>query len=426
MEVAMLDQIFLKPQTIDRIVGCWLGQRIQQYETILSETGYSARSIMRRVPILVQFADFTAAREIGDVDQAEGAIDSFVDDWLSTRCSNAPVLSRRKERNLAECTVRHFYSLVVWKADYQKKRRTHAPDPFVAEAPGFFTYLREERGLQSETLVQYRHHLRRFAAYLDQAGLSDLRLVSLPLVTGFITTMAQEIGYPSMIALACTLRVFLRYLAREGFLDRDISKLVEIPQRYRLADIPRSISWEAVQKVLEQPERRTVVGRRDFAMLLLMAIYGLRSREIAALTLDDIDWKRDRLHVRERKADHTTAYPLAPAVGEAIIDYLKNGRPDVPSRVLFWRHLAPRVALTHNAVSSTASKYLHKAGVAVRRPGSHTLRHACVQRLVDSGFPLKTIGDYVGHRSASSTMIYAKVQIDALREVALGDGEDLR
>ncbi len=298
--------------------------------------------------------------------------------------------------------------------------------PFLAEAPGFFTYLREERGLRPETLYQYRHHLRRFAVYLDRIGCADLRALSLPIVTGFITTTAQEINYSVMVGLASSVRVFLRYLRREGVLHRDISQLVEIPQRYRLADIPRSISWEAVQKVLDQPDRRTIVGRRDYAILLLMATYGLRAREIAALTLDDIDWKRNRLHVRERKADHTTAYPLAPVIGEAIVDYLKNGRHDVSSRILFWRRLAPRMALTHHAVASIATKYLRKAGIVVRRPGSHTLRHSCVQRLVDSGFPLKTIGDYVGHRSASSTMIYGKVQVDSLREVALGDGEDLR
>lgn len=421
----MLERFFLKPQTIDRIMGCWLGQSIELYAVTLCETGYSARSILRRVPILVQFADFTDARQIHDFAQAESAIDPFVDHWLSSHCVGAKTAVRQRERSLARCTVRHFYSLIVWKSDYQKRKAPIA-DPFVAEAPGFFTYLREERGLRPETLCQYRHHLRRFAAYLDQAGCGNLRVLSLPIVTGFITMTAQEVNYSVMVGLASSLRVFLRYLRQEGLLARDISKLVEIPQRYRLADIPRSISWEAVQKVLEQPDRRTVVGRRDFAMLLLMATYGLRAREVAALTLDDIDWKRDRLHVRERKADHTTAYPLAPAIGEAIIDYLKNGRPDVSSRALFWRHLAPRTTLTHHAVASTATKYLRKAGIAVRRPGSHTLRHACVQRLVDSGFPLKTIGDYVGHRSASSTMIYAKVQIDALREVALGDGEDLR
>jgi integrase/recombinase XerD len=178
--------------------------------------------------------------------------------------------------------------------------------------------------------------------------------------------------------------------------------------------------------MLDQVDRRTFVGRRDYAMLLLMVTYGLRAREVALLTLDDLDWKRDRLHVRERKADHNTTYPLAPAVGEAIVDYLKNGRPDVQSRPLFWRHLAPRLPLTQAAVSAMASKYLHKAGIPVSRPGSHTLRHACVQRLVDNGFPLKTIGNYVGHRSPSSTMIYAKVQVGALREVALSDGEDLQ
>ncbi len=421
----MLERFFLKPRTIDRIMGSWLGKDIELYASTLFETGYSARSILRRVPILVQFADFTDTRRIHDLSLAESLIDSFVDHWLSSHCIGAQPGLRQRERSLARCTVRHFYSLIVWKSDYQK-RKAPAADPFVVEAPGFFSYLREERGLRPETLYQYRHHLRRFAVYLGHVGCADLRLLSLPVVTGFITTTAQEVNYSVMVGLASSLRVFLQYLRREGLLERDISKLVEIPQRYRLADIPRSISWEAVQKVLDQPDRRTIVGRRDFAMLLLMVTYGLRAREIAALTLDDIDWKRDRLHVRERKADHTTAYPLAPAIGEAIVDYLKNGRPDVSSRVLFWRHLAPRTALTHSAVASSATKYLHKAGITVRRPGSHTLRHSCVQRLVDSGFPLKTIGDYVGHRSASSTMIYAKVQVDALREVALGDGEDLR
>ena len=112
-------------------------------------------------------------------------------------------------------------------------------------------------------------------------------------------------------------------------------------------------------------------------------------------------------------------------MGEAIVAYLKSGRPQTDHRCLFFRHLAPHVPLTHAAVSGRASHYLHKAGVCVRRAGSHTLRHTCVQRLVDSGFPLKTIGDYVGHRSASSTEIYAKVAVETLRDIALGDGEAL-
>ena len=177
--------------------------------------------------------------------------------------------------------------------------------------------------------------------------------------------------------------------------------------------------------MLEAVDRRTVRGRRDYAILLLLVTYGLRGHEVAKLTLDDIDWQRERLRVPERKAGHSTAYPLAGVVAEALIDYLQHGRPNTPDRHLFFRALAPCRPITNAAVSSSVADYLRNAGVKVHRPGAHTLRHTCVQRLVDAEFPLKTIGDYVGHRSPSSTEIYTKVALASLREVAMGDGEAL-
>jgi site-specific recombinase XerD len=136
-------------------------------------------------------------------------------------------------------------------------------------------------------------------------------------------------------------------------------------------------------------------------------------------------WKRERLQVQERKAGHATVYPLAGVVGEALIDYLKRGRPETEDRHLFFRVVAPQDPISAAAVSSSVALYLHKAGIQVRRAGSHTLRHTCVQRLIDAEFPLKTIGDYVGHRSSQSTRVYSKVAIASLREVAMGDGEEL-
>jgi integrase/recombinase XerD len=141
--------------------------------------------------------------------------------------------------------------------------------------------------------------------------------------------------------------------------------------------------------------------------------------------LDDIDWKRERLAVPERKAGHSTTFPLAVSVGEALVDYLRHGRPQTSSRRVFFRAAAPVAPIGPAAVSSRARHYLLKAGIEVPRPGSHTLRHTCVQRLVDADFALKTIGDFVGHRSAKSTEIYAKVAVESLREVALGDGEEV-
>ncbi len=146
---------------------------------------------------------------------------------------------------------------------------------------------------------------------------------------------------------------------------------------------------------------------------------------MAALTLDDIDWKRDRLAVPERKAGHSTAFPLSAMVGDALVDYLQHGRPQTADRHVFFRAVAPVAPIGAAAVSACARVYLLKAGIVVPRPGSHTLRHSAVQRLVDADFTLKAIGDFVGHRSAKSTEVYAKVAVEALRQVALGDGEEV-
>jgi site-specific recombinase XerD len=177
--------------------------------------------------------------------------------------------------------------------------------------------------------------------------------------------------------------------------------------------------------MLDTVDRRTVVGRRDYAMLLLLVTYGLRAREVAALTLDDFDWRNDRLLVPERKAGHSTAYPLSPIVGSAVVEYLQRGRPPTSDRHVFFRVVAPQAPVTYNVVGCQATRYLRKAGISVARPGSHTLRHTCVQRLVDAGFSLKVIGDYVGHRQSSSTQIYSKVDIERLRDVAEGLGEEV-
>ena len=302
--------------------------------------------------------------------------------------------------------------------------RPHHRQPFLAEVPGFFEYLAAERGLREASLFQYRHHLDRFEAYLQRIGVSSLGELSPAIISAFVVERAASgLAKSSVRDSAGVLRVFLRYAHREGVLDGDLSGTVGWPQVYRLSSIPRSISWDDVNRVLAAVDRRTAVGRRDYAVLLLLVTYGLRGREVAALTLDDIDWKRDRLAIPERKAGHSTAFPLSVVVGEAVLDYLRRGRPETTDRHVFFRAVAPRLPIGPAAVSSLARGYLIKAGIDVPRPGSHTLRHSVVQRLVDANFDLKTIGDFVGHRSARSTEVYAKVAVEALREVALGDGE---
>jgi site-specific recombinase XerD len=297
--------------------------------------------------------------------------------------------------------------------------------PFESEAPRFLQYLRTERGLRDSTVRHYLYSLNRVGDYLKRVGVSSLRELSPALLASFIVDTAPALSRTTRRDLCAELRVFLKFCYREQIIAKDLNAAVEMPQIYRLADVPRSITWDEVRRMLEAVDPRTARGRRDYAILLLLVTYGLRAHEVAKLTLDDIDWKHERFQVPGRKAGHSTAYPLASVVAEALIDYLKHGRPETADRRMFFRNVAPRAPISEHAVSSCVASYLHKAGIKVHRAGSHTLRHTCVQRLIDAEFPLKTIGDFVGHRSPVSTQIYTKVALASLREVAMGDGEAL-
>jgi len=430
----MLERYFVKPQTVDLVRASWLGEEIERYVVWLSENNYRDRTVYRRVPLLRQFGEFAWRRGARTVDSLPKQVSPFVESWLETHGTNrSGDRARQSVYNEVSGLVQQFLRVVL--PGYTKRGRgPTASIPFSKRAPGFFDYLREERGLRKSSIGHYGHFLRRFEAYLNHIELYDLSALSPAVLSGFVVNCSRMLGSEGsgkplsrslMSGLCSTLRVFLRYLFRERLVPRDLSPAVESPQRYRLSDIPRSISWDEVRRVLEVIDRRTSLGKRDYAILLLMVTYGLRAREIAALTLDHIDWRRERLRVPERKAGHSTAYPLSSVVGGAIAVYLQDGRPETLDRHVFLRVLAPYTPMGAAGFSCRASYYLHKAGIDVVRAGSHTFRHTCVQRLVDGNLSFKTIGDYVGHRSVSSTEIYTKIMVEALREVALGDGEEL-
>jgi site-specific recombinase XerD len=418
----MLEQYFVKPSTIDRLRGSWVASEIEAYLAWLVEQGYSTKSIWRRVPIGFAFGEFARGRGARVVGDLPGHVEAFVAERVAAH--RARTGSTRPMAKEVRGPVEQMLSVVL--PGFEPTGRPHHPVPFADAVPGFFDYLVEERGLRPASVLGYRHHLDRFEAYLRRIGVASIRELSPTILSAFVVERAGAgLARSTVSGSAGVLRVFLRYAHRQGILASDLSAAVGWPQVYRLSGIPRSICWEDVNRVLASVDRRTVAGRRDYAILLLLVTYGLRGREVAALTLDDIDWKRERLVVPERKAGHSTAFPLSVVVGEALVDYLRHGRPDTADRRVFFRAAAPRRPIGAAAVSSLARFYLLKAGVQVPRPGSHTLRHSAVQRLVDADFPLKTIGDYVGHRSPRSTEVYAKVAVEPLREVALGHGEQV-
>jgi len=420
----MLENYFVKSSTIDRIRASWLAPQIEHYVEWMHKEGYADRSVLRRVPLLCRFADFASHHGAIDLRSAAAQVDKFAAHWVTRRAASpGSTGSRPKFLHEVRSPVRQMLRLAL--EGRVTVNRTRLAFLLEAEAPGFIQYLRAERGLRPSTIYSYLHHLNWFGTFLKRAGVSRLGELSPPLLASFIVDCAPRLSPTSRVNLCCELRVFLRFCHRERIVGQDLRAAVEMPQVYRLADVPRSITWDEVRRMLETVDRRTVCGRRDYAILLLLLTYGLRGHEVAKLTLDDIDWEHERLRIPERKAGHSTAYPLASVVAEALIAYLKQGRPETADRHLFFRMFAPQAPITNGAVSSRVAAYLLKAGIHVHRPGSHTLRHTCVQRLIDAEFPLKTIGDYVGHRSSQSTQIYTKVALASLREVAMGDGEAL-
>ncbi len=420
----MLEDYFVKPQTVDRIRSSWIAAEIELYVAWMAEHGYRERNVLARVPLLVAFGDFAATRGAKTPQDLPGQVAAFVEDQVAERAlSRRDGAARPTLAKELRGPIEQMLSVALVGFEGSGRRRRELP--FAVAVPGFFEYLVAERGLSPTAVKSYCHHLDRFEAFLARVG-AQVGELSPALLSAFITERSAAGLAKTTVREGCgVLRVFLRYLHREGVLGRDLSNAVEWPQAYRLSTIPRSITWAEVERVLTGVDRRTPCGKRDYAILLLLVIYGLRGREVAALTLDDIDWRHERLGVPERKAGHSTTYPLSAPVGEAIADYLRHGRPTTADRHVFMRAMAPVRPLGAAAVSACAGRHLLAAGVKVPRPGSHTLRHTCVQRLVDAEFSLKEIGDFVGHRSPASTEIYAKIAVEPLREVALGDGEDV-
>jgi integrase/recombinase XerD len=327
----MLEHYYLKPETIDRIRACWLGEPIERYVAWLAEQGYAARSVCRRVPMLMHFADFAAARGAKGCEDLPEHVHAFVAAWVrdhGRRCKNKE--ARRQVAGAARNPVEQMLRLLL--PDYPDHKRATRPQPFAESVPGFFDYLRDERGLRPASIVLYTHHLRRLESYLERIELGEFSGLSPAVLSGFFTDSSQALGKHALNALCGQMRIFLSYLHREGLVASNRGSGIDCPRIYRLADIPRAISWDDVRRLLEAVDRRSPVGKRDYAILLLLVTYGLRAREVAALTLDALDWAHERLAVPERKAGHSMAYPLSPSVRPSSITSAKavpkaaNGR----------------------------------------------------------------------------------------------------
>jgi integrase/recombinase XerD len=214
----MLERYFVRPDTVDRILVSWIGGPVERYVGWLAGHGYATRTVLRRVPILVGFGAFAADRGAARWDDLPAHVDAFVANWLRTRGGgHATAVARRKDANAIRNMVEQML-LIALPDRGAVSHRPHAASPFARQAPGFFAYLRDERGLREASIRHYGQFLHGFERYLGRIGCRDLVALSPPLLSAFVTESAGSLGRTSMIGLCSALRVFLRYLRREGIL----------------------------------------------------------------------------------------------------------------------------------------------------------------------------------------------------------------
>jgi site-specific recombinase XerD len=284
----------------------------------------------------------------------------------------------------------------------------------------FATYMRLQRGMSEATIAntcwQAQDSLKWY--FRNHLSLSDITIAE---IDEAIARKGRDDGYAriSVKVYASGIRSFFRHAERKGWCRRGLADLIASPRVYQYEGLPSGPSWDDVQRVIATTDSCRPKDLRDRAILLLFAVYGMRSGEVRTLTLEDLDWAKNLIWVPRTKGRRIQCYPMAETVGEAILRYLEDGRPKSSKyREVFLTTEAPIQPLRGSSAWTIVAKRLRPLGVPLRQHGPHALRHACATRLLAEGLSLKEIGDHLGHRAPKVTAVYAKVGVKGLREVA--------
>jgi len=387
-----------------------LAAQIGSFAKSVTEQGYSLLSIHRQVLLAACFSRWLKQKGVG----------------LRSICSDHPVrYLRYRARHVRPCrgdaaALGHLIGFLRREGVIPGERKLACqPTPAEHYAQAFGHYLLEVRALARPTIVNYVPFIRSFLEGRFGPGRVTLSRLCASVVVRFVQRQAPRLHRKRAKLMTTALRSFLRYARYLGKVTLDLAAAVPIVANWSMTSIPRAISAEHIRQLLASIDRRTAVGRRDYAILLLLARLGLRSGEVAALELDDIDWNLGQVSVRG-KSGQRNRLPLPTEVGKAMAAYLRRGRPESTSRNVFLRARAPICAFCGpSGIGSMVRHSLERAGIQATTTGAHQFRHGLATEMLRQGASLSEIGDLLGHRHPQTTKIYAKVDIKALRTLAL-------
>jgi integrase/recombinase XerD len=283
----------------------------------------------------------------------------------------------------------------------------------------FQRYLRKQRMLAEVTVIYYVTFVRKFLVDRFGDGPVKLSCLSAGDVVRFVQRQAPRLHLKRAKLLTTALRSFLQYARYRGEVRCDLANAVPTVANWSMPSVPRAIPADAVLRLLASINRRTAIGCRDYAILLLLARLGLRAGEVVRLKLEDIDWNAGSISV-QGKGDQHSVLPLPAEVGSAIVTYLRRGRPRCSTRHVFLRTTAPIRGLRGPAsIAYVVQQNLARAGIQAPTNGAHQFRHALATEMLHHGASLAEIGDVLRHRSPETTRIYTSIDLDSLRTLAL-------
>jgi site-specific recombinase XerD len=377
------------------------------FASLLRSYGYKRSTGQEHICYVADFGRWLQRRNLSVADINQQLIDEFVRQRR-----------QRNRRGRGEATaLQRLLAQLRGAGIIPAPKQDIDQSPLLRMGHAFAQYLIQERGLQRGTTAYYLPHVRRFLT--ERFGASPIRTEELRVtdVTGFVLRHARSASPGNAKKMVAALRAFFRFLRLRGELSTDLAAVVPSVASWRLAALPKSLEPEQVESLLKHCDRKAAIGKRDYAVLLLLARLGLRAGEVAALELDDIHWEDGEIIIRT-KGRRNSSLPIPPDVGKAIVCYLRYGRPVCGTRQVFVRVRAPLRGLSSTAISSIVNSLLLRAGLHPPRKGAHLLRHSLANRMLRRGASLAEIGEILRHRQLDTTAIYAKVDLDRLRTLA--------
>jgi site-specific recombinase XerD len=374
----------------------------------LVDRGYGLVSLRNQVLMAAGFSTWLRQKGIELSDVSEGYAERYL-------------LDRTQRPKRGDGTaLRHLLAFLrCQNAIAEEIKAEYNPSPVEQHVLAYERYLQDARALSRQTIINYRPVARDFLNFRFSDGevsLAKLRAVD---VTDFVQRKVSRLNMRSAKIITTGLRSFLSYVRYRGDITADLAAAVPIVANWSLSSIPRSIGRDEVTRLLASIDRDTPIGCRDYAMILALARLGLRSSEVVSLELGDIDWATGQIRVRGKNGQRNDL-PLPADVGEAIADYLRKWRPRNASRRVFLRDKAPICGFKGpSGLGCVVRRSLKRAGIDAPTMGAHQFRHGLASEMLRGGASLGEIGEVLGHRHLQTTAIYAKVDLDALRTLAL-------